>query len=211
MATFTGEGLACIRGERRVFDGLDFKVQSGGALVLAGPNGSGKTSLLRLMAGLGVLADGSLRWNGAAIHDNPEAHHARLCFVGHADAIKASLSVRENLTFWAVLHGTAERVDGALDHFGLGHLAGTPARFLSAGQRRRLTLARLLATKAPLWLLDEPEAALDHEAAARLREAIARHRAQGGMVVLATHGEETPPEGEILELAFTAWRQERIA
>lgn len=206
MAEFTGHELTCLRGERRVFAGVTFRAASGDALVLQGPNGAGKTSLLRLMAGLGAPARGTLRWDGADIAEHPDAHHARLCFVGHLDGVKPAFSVRENLAFWAAIggHGETARVAAALDAFRLLPLADFPARFLSAGQRRRLNLARLLATEAPLWLLDEPEAALDREARETLREAIAGHRRGGGIVVVATHGEATPPAGIPLELRFAS-------
>lgn len=206
MVAFTGQNLACIRGERQVFKGLDFAVDAGGALVLTGPNGSGKTSLLRLMAGLGAPDAGAIRWQGDAIADDPGAHHARLCFVGHGNAVKTNLSVEENLAFWAALYGTEGKTAAGLGVFGLDRLADMPARFLSAGQRRRLNLSRLFVSDAPLWLLDEPETALDAQAMAVLRDAIARHRAQGGIAVLATHGKETPPQGTILELVFAAWQ-----
>ncbi|MFQ5953635.1 MAG: heme ABC exporter ATP-binding protein CcmA [Kiloniellales bacterium] len=192
MSVFAGDNLACVRGERMVFCGLDFHLEAGAALVLLGPNGSGKSSLLRLMAGLLRPAAGRLAWDGAGLEEDREAHAGRLHYVGHLDAVKPVLSVAENLAFWAGLRappaGAGQRVEAALARFGLTSLAGLPARFLSAGQRRRLALARIAATPAPLWLLDEPTAALDDASVARLTEVIAGHRAGGGMVVVATHG-----------------------
>lgn len=204
---FVGQGLTCIRGERLVFAGLDFAVESGGALVLIGANGSGKSSLLRLMAGLLRPALGDLTWNGEAIAADRESHGGRLHYLGHLDAVKPVLDVRENVAFWAGLRpggGPAATAD-ALAAFGIGHLAEVPGRFLSAGQRRRVGLARLLAAPAPLWLLDEPTTALDRAAVADLEAAIAAHRQGGGMVVVATHTEIALADAETLDLsAFTA-------
>lgn len=192
MQGFGGEGIVCVRGERQVFAGLDFRVGLGEALLLTGPNGSGKSSLLRIMAGLLKPAAGRVLWGGADVREDPEAHRARIAYVGHADAVKPVLTVRENLAFWAQLfdrEGTTadERVHAALEHYGLAHLGDVPGRFLSSGQRRRLGLARTLAAPAPLWLLDEPTVGLDEAARAALDEALAGHRAEGGMVVAATH------------------------
>jgi heme exporter protein A len=188
---FIGEDLDCIRGERRVFSKVSFKLEAGAALVLTGPNGSGKSSLLRLMAGLLAPAVGTLAWDGEAIAEDPEAHHRRLHYVGHLDAIKPALTVAENLRGWAELHRgravTPALIETALSAFAMERLADLPARFLSAGQRRRANLARLVAAPAAVWLLDEPTTALDAQATARLEAAIADHRAAGGMVVLATH------------------------
>ena len=188
MSVFAGHDLACLRGERMVFAGLDFRLEAGGALLLRGPNGSGKSSLLRLMAGLIGPAAGRLAWDGAGLDEDREAHARRLHFMGHLDAVKPVLSVEENLAFWAGLRAPDPRVEAALEGFGLESLAGLPARFLSAGQRRRLALARIAATPAPLWLLDEPAAALDDASVERLAEVIAGHRAAGGMVVVSAHG-----------------------
>ena len=187
MAVFAGRGLQCVRGERTVFDGLDFSLAAGDALVLTGPNGSGKSSLLRLLAGLLPAAGGSLVWDGAPIADDPARHHARLHYLGHLDAVKPVLTVAENVFFWARLGGSAREPRAALERFGLAHLADSPARYLSAGQRRRLALARLVAAERALWLLDEPTAALDEGAVGALEATLAEHRAQGGLVVLATH------------------------
>ncbi len=183
---FVGRDLACRRGERLVFAGLGFAVPPGGALVLIGPNGSGKSSLLRVMAGLTPPEAGELAWNGIALGEDPAAHRARLHFIGHQDALKPVLSVAETLAFWAGMRGGGD-VAAALAQFRLSVFAGWPCRLLSAGQRRRLALARLIASPAPLWLLDEPTTGLDSDAVEDLVRAIAAHRGQGGCVVLSTH------------------------
>lgn len=187
MANFEGRSLHCRRGGRDVFAELSFALPPGGALLLTGPNGSGKSSLLRLMAGLLKPAGGELLWDGQPIAEAPEEHAARLHYLGHLDAVKPVLSVAENLSFWADLRGTAPALDAALERFALTELAAVPGRLLSAGQRRRLALARLIAAPADLWLLDEPSVGLDHASVARLAEALAAHRAAGGRVVVATH------------------------
>lgn len=207
---FQGRDLVCVRGERRVFAGLDFDLAPGAALLLAGPNGSGKSSLLRLMAGLSRPTAGSLTWDGTPVAEDREAHGARLHYVGHADAIKSAFTAAENLAFWAGLAAggmggaaraeTRTRIDAALDYFGLGGLAETPSRLLSAGQRRRLALARLLAAPAALWLLDEPTLALDADSFARLVRAIDDHCAAGGMTVCATHVDLGLTSAERLDL-----------
>jgi heme exporter protein A len=202
-ARFSGSGLACRRGGRTVFAGLAFSLTNGEALVLRGPNGSGKSTLLRLMAGLAVANAGGLSWNGAPVTDDPEAHGARLRFVGHLDAVKPALTVTENLAFAAGLWGGADagRIAAALAAFGMGSLAHLPARVLSAGQRHRLALARLLLVPAPLWLLDEPANALDDAAVSALQAVIARHRTAGGMVVIATHGAGPIANAAALDIA----------
>jgi heme exporter protein A len=185
-----GEGLACRRGERLVFARVDFRLRAGGALVLTGTNGSGKSSLLRLMAGLLTPAAGRLGWGGVAVEQEPAPYRAALHYVGHLDAAKPAMTPRETIGFWTSLRGLAPpptAVDAALAAFDLGAVADWPCRWLSAGQRRRLALARLLAYPAPIWLLDEPTAALDAEGEARLARAVAAHREAGGRVALATH------------------------
>jgi heme exporter protein A len=190
VMSFSGRDLACRRGERLVFEGLDFTLPTGGALVLTGANGSGKSSLLRLMAGLTPPEAGFLGWDGTPVAEDPAAHRARLHFIGHADALKPPLTVAETLAFWAGMRGgaaAADRLDDALDSFRLLALAAVPCRLLSAGQRRRLALSRLVASPADLWLLDEPLTGLDEEAIADLHDAIVRHRVAGGRVALSTH------------------------
>jgi heme exporter protein A len=204
-AEFVGQKLVCVRGGRVVFAGLGFGVDAGGALVLAGPNGSGKSSLLRLMAGLARPAAGVLAWGGVDVAEDPATHRARVHYVGHLDAVKPALTVAENLGFWAALRGgsvgAGGRTRAALEAFGIPHLADVPGRYLSAGQRRRLNLARILAAPAPLWLLDEPKTALDTDAAGRVDAAVASHRAEGGMVVMSTHGGSLPEGAAIVDLA----------
>ena len=201
MSRFTGTGIACRRGHRTVFSGLDFTVETGGALVLVGPNGSGKSSLLRLMAGLLAPLAGKLAWDGAPTADDPGTHRARVAYLGHLDALKPMQSVRESVAFWADLRDCAAAVDPSLKAVGLTELADLPARFLSAGQRRRLALARVIAMAPPLWLLDEPTVGLDAGSIAALETALAAHRRTGGMVVAATHAPILLPDAVRLDLA----------
>jgi heme exporter protein A len=185
---FAGSDLGCVRGDRAIFAGLDFTLDPGDALVLTGPNGSGKSSLLRVMAGLLPPAAGQLAWDGRDVTREPELHRGRLHYQGHHEALKPELTARENLAFWAGLHGgRGAAVQEALRRFGLDDLAELPARLLSAGQRRRLSLSRVLAAPAPLWLLDEPSVGLDTRSVGVLTREIEAHRAAGGQVVLATH------------------------
>jgi heme exporter protein A len=200
IGTFSGTGLACRRGGRLVFAGLAFSVAPGGALVLRGHNGSGKTTLLRLMSGL-------TRATAGATIDDPDAHAARLRFVTHLDAVKPALTVAENLAFWMSLWAgsvSAGGIASAMQALGLQHLSAFPARLLSAGQRHRLALARLLVAPAPVWLLDEPGNALDDASLNALAAMIAKHRADGGMVVIASHGSAFVDGGTTLDVgAFT--------
>jgi len=180
-----GEELACIRGGREVFRGLAFTISSGEALLVTGRNGAGKSSLLRMIAGLVRVAGGRLTMIGADPERSiPEQAH----YLGHQDALKTSLSVAENLGFWTRYLGGGGPVQAALAAVGLDALADLPAAYLSAGQRRRLSIARLVAVNRPIWLLDEPTSALDREAQQCLARLMAEHLALGGMILAATHG-----------------------
>jgi heme exporter protein A len=179
------EGLAAFRGERLVFRDVGFSLPARGTLLLVGPNGAGKSTLLRLLAGLLRPAAGVLRWNGQdALADLP-SHARRVGYVGHLDAIKPGLTAAENLAFAARLNGGS--VSDALAAVGLEELADLPGRMLSAGQRRRLALARLALTRAPLWLLDEPTVGLDSRSVDRFVAMLQKHRDHGGLTVVATH------------------------
>jgi heme exporter protein A len=178
--------LACERGGREVFAGVSFAVASGEALTISGRNGAGKSSLLRTLIGLVRLAAGRLTLDDG----DPELSIAEQAhYLGHQDALKASLSVAENLRFWAdYLGGGSGTIDAPLEAVGLGGLAGLPAAYLSAGQRRRLSIARLIAVPRPIWLLDEPASTLDVVAQERLAGLMAAHLAGGGLILAASHG-----------------------
>jgi heme exporter protein A len=194
--------LACIRGGRTVFSGIDFSLEKGDVLSLHGPNGSGKSTLMRLLAAFLSPAMGEITWDGVDIRSSLAEHRSRLHYVGHADGIKALLSVRENLAFTCALNGAREgTLDRALEIFGLERLVDTPGRFLSSGQRRPHSLARLVAGERPIWLLDEPGVGLDAESRKRLERAIDRHRTTGGITVVATHGDVHLTDTRVLELA----------
>ena len=212
---FTGTAMACVRGERPVFAGLDFTIASGGALVLTGANGSGKSSLLRLMAGLLPAAAGRLRWNGIALQDEPDSHRQRTAYLGHHSAAKPLLTPLEDVAFWLRYRApglsrsaVTARAQESLAWAGLGALGDMPCRFLSAGQRQRLALARLAAhPTAKLWLLDEPTTGLDSTAMTALTERMASHRAMGGMVIAATHQALDLPGAASLDLGIFARRR----
>ncbi len=193
--------LTVNRGDRTILDGVSLTVGAGQAMILSGPNGSGKTTLLRALAGFLPAASGTIRFEGG-VADTSLAEQSHV--VGHANAIKANLTARENLEFWQTFLGAADapseqmtenaihrpvnhRVDRALAHFGLDALDDYPAAYLSAGQKRRLGLARLLVASRPVWLLDEPTVSLDAASTQRLAAAIDAHTAHGGLVIAATH------------------------
>ena len=179
------EAVSVMRGDRMVVTHLSFGVEAGEALVLVGPNGAGKTTLIRCIAGLLKPSAGQIRLEGA----QPERTLGEEChYVGHLNGVKASLTVEENATFWSrYLGGASEQIEPALATFGLVTARNLPAGYLSAGQRRRLALARLLLAARPVWLLDEPAVSLDRAAQQTLTTVVDAHLATGGLVVAATH------------------------
>lgn len=190
-----GQAVRCLRGGREVFADLDFEVKAGEALAVIGRNGAGKTSLLRILAGLLPAASGAITLDGG-MDDTPIAEQAH--YLGHRDAVKPSLTVMENLLFFRDFPGgTRDDPATALAAIGLDHIAHLPAAYLSAGQRRRLSIARLLVLRRPLWLLDEPTSALDAAGQAAFAALMAEHLRGGGLIVAATHGPLGIPTGRL--------------
>ncbi len=195
--------LACRRGGRRVFERLSFSLGPGEVLALVGRNGSGKTTLLRALALLVRPEAGTIGWQGADVRTEPDAWRGRLGWLGHLEGLKADLTVAENLLAAERLRGAPpaeDRLDSALVAFDLSSLSLRAVRTLSAGQRRRTALARVVLTQAPLWLLDEPLNALDAPAQTAFREALATHLASGGLAIAATHADLGLPGARTLEL-----------
>ena len=188
LASLEVEDLACVRGPRALFKNLNFRLEAGGALVVEGPNGSGKTSLLRMLAGFLPPAAGTifLRTDAGEFSD-VEERGKHIGWFAHQDGLKPQLTAKENLSFFARLYGSDGDAEAALAWAGLSHAADFPAQYLSAGQKKRLALARLKSSKRPLWLLDEPFAALDVDGKKRVEQMLAEHCAGGGMAVVATH------------------------
>lgn len=189
MALISVRGLAVSRGGRRAVEGVDFDLAAGEALILRGQNGIGKTTLLRTVAGLQPATEGS-------IQADPDA----IAYAAHADGLKGALSVAENLRFWREVFG-GPAIDRAVAAMNLFELVSRPAAMLSAGQKRRLGLARLLVTGRPVWVLDEPTVSLDAGSVALFADAVRAHLAQGGAALMATHIELGLPEARVLDLS----------
>ncbi len=199
----TATSLSCIRGERRLFAGLDLAVGPGEWLHVQGENGAGKTSLLRILCSLSPPAEGEIRWRGELIKVLAEDYRREMMFLGHHGAVKEELTPLENLTLAAQLDGTVlDEVDAlkALARFGLRGREDLAVRFLSAGQKRRVLLARLAVRKAALWILDEPFTALDVKAVDMLSSLIEEHITGGGMAILTSHQSMPLPNGKVLKI-----------
>jgi heme exporter protein A len=184
--------LSCARGERRLFSGLNFSLPAGSLLQAFGPNGSGKTSLLRIVCGLAAPAAGEVRWEGTNIRRLGEEYCAQIAYVAHQNGVKDELDPIENLRISSGVAGNAlskREAQAVLERVGLGKQQHLAARLLSAGQRRRLALSRLLASRARLWVLDEPLASLDDDGATLARKLISEHLTSAGMAIIATHQE----------------------
>jgi len=201
--TLEVKNLQCIRGDRELFVDLSFRLESNQLLMLEGANGSGKTTLIRSLCGLYLQEQGEILWNDTSIRKLDEDYRKELLYLGHLNAIKADLTVLENLQINARLSGykaTNEELMQALDTIGLFAFEDFPTRQLSQGQKRRVALARLLVNKAKLWVLDEPFVALDIAAVELLQKIIAKHVQDGGMVILTTHQEVPLTSGKIQRL-----------
>jgi len=198
--------VGCIRGSRRLFKDLNFSVESGGLIEVRGPNGSGKTSLLRILCGLASPAEGEVRWQGKNIRSLGEEYFGAIAYLAHQNGVKDELSAIENLRISCAVAGNSLSKSAAqaiLDRIGLGKQQNLAARLLSAGQRRRLALSRFLSSKAPLWILDEVSASLDDAGLVLARQLIADHLSDGGMAVIATHQKLSMSEDNLqrIELA----------
>jgi heme exporter protein A len=202
-STLRANSLTCIRGERTLFTDLSFEVAEGDWLHIRGENGIGKTSLLRILAGLAKPANGTIDWNNYSIEEDPSEFHRNLLFLGHRDSLKEDLTALENLSIAMALDGitiTENEALLALHRFGLRGREELPVNCLSAGQKRRVLLARLLLRKAKIWILDEPFNALDVRAVEMLSELISEHIAAGGMTIMTSHQEIPMLNGKVMQL-----------
>jgi heme exporter protein A len=196
-------GLCCVRGERELFSGLNLRISSGNCLYVRGENGVGKTSLLRLLTGLSKPESGEVLWGSESIALDPIAYHRELLFLGHRDALKEDLTALENIQMYAALDDVAlsqEKALASLWRYGLRGRENLPVNCLSAGQKRRVLMARMLTRQARLWILDEPFNALDTQAIQEMQNLIIEQLSVGGLVVLTSHQELSIPNVQVLEL-----------
>ena len=199
--------LACSRGDRQLFTGLNFSLDTGSLLYVRGRNGSGKTTLLRTLCGLFLQDEGEIRWGGKDVSDLDEEYTKEVVYLGHLNGIKSDLTGLENLRISTVLDGdevTEEQIEAALAKMGLAGFEDLPTKVLSQGQKRRVALARLLLNDSKLWILDEPFTALDVAAVDLLQSVIAEHVGNGGMVILTTHQEVALTSGQVQQLELGA-------
>ena len=207
MKTLEVSNLKCVRGERPLFDGLGFRLGSGELLYLRGANGTGKTSLLRLLCGLTRPEAGQILWNASPTAEQGEALRQDLFYLGHHNALQEALSVDENLAFYAALAGSvpdAADTTRALERMGLRGCQRRLVRQLSQGQKRRVALSRLMLTSASLWILDEPFVALDHDSITLLADVIGAHLQRGGLAVLTSHQPVDIPGARVQTLELGA-------
>jgi heme exporter protein A len=197
--TLVAENLSCIRQERIIFSDVSFSLEPHKALWVQGRNGAGKSSLLRIVAQLLKAANGQVFWQGQCTSQEPDQYLKSFEYIGHQDALKSSLTPRENLNFWAQYRG-ADAVDTAIQSLELTEIADYPVRVLSAGQKKRSNLARLIACPAPLWVLDEPISSLDVHYIDLFRTLLQDHLSKGGMAMLATHQDLNIPAIDSLDL-----------